>query len=80
MPPKTSDSTPSMPTTFEAAFAELEGIVEKMESGALPLEASLAAYERGVTLKRFCDEKLKAIEARISLIEGDEKKPFSSQG
>jgi len=39
---------------FEAAIAELETIVKKLEEGDLALEQSLALYERGVQLSRFC--------------------------
>ena len=39
---------------FEAAIAELESIVKKLEEGDLALEQSLALYERGVQLSRFC--------------------------
>jgi exodeoxyribonuclease VII small subunit len=65
------------PPSYEAAFAELEQIVQQMESGELALEASLAAYERGAYLRQFCEQKLKAIEQRISVIDGDDKKPYS---
>ena len=51
---------------FEAALAELDGIVKKMEAGDLTLEASLALYERGVQLERFCHERLEAAERRIA--------------
>ena len=43
---------------FEAAIAELESIVKKLEEGDLPLEQSLALYERGVHLSRFCHARL----------------------
>ena len=39
---------------FEAAIAELESIVKKLEEGELPLEQSLELYERGMKLSRFC--------------------------
>jgi exodeoxyribonuclease VII small subunit len=53
---------------FEAALAELDGIVKKMEAGDLTLEASLALYERGVQLERFCHERLDAAERRIDIL------------
>ena len=43
---------------FEAAIAELETIVKKLEEGELPLEKSLELYERGVQLSRFCHARL----------------------
>ena len=54
--------------TFEAALAELEGIVGKLESGQAPLAESISIYERGEALKAHCDRLLKAAEARIEKI------------
>ena len=53
---------------FEAAIAELETIVRKLEEGDLPLEKSLELYERGVQLSRFCHAKLEAAERRIEIL------------
>ena len=53
---------------FEAAIAELETIVKKLEDGDLPLEQSLALYERGVQLSRFCHARLEDAEKRIEIL------------
>jgi exodeoxyribonuclease VII small subunit len=53
---------------FEGAIAELEGIVKKLEEGDLPLEQSLALYERGVQLSRFCHARLEEAERRIEIL------------
>ena len=53
---------------FEAAIAELEGIVKKLEDGDLPLEKSLELYERGVQLSRFCHTRLEDAEKRIEIL------------
>ena len=53
---------------FEAAIAELEAIVKKLEEGDLPLEQSLALYERGVQLSRFCHARLEDAERRIEIL------------
>jgi len=53
---------------FEAALAELEAIVKKLEEGDQTLEASLALYERGVQLSRFCHTRLEAAERRIEVL------------
>ena len=45
--------------TFESAMRELEGIVHELEAGDTGLEAAIAAYERGVKLKKFCEDKLR---------------------
>lgn len=53
---------------FEAAIAELETIVKKLEEGDLALEASLELYERGVQLARFCHARLEDAERRIEVV------------
>ena len=53
---------------FEAAIAELEVIVKKLEDGDLPLEKSLELYERGVQLSRFCHARLEDAERRIEIL------------
>ncbi len=53
---------------FEAAIAELESIVKQLEEGDLALEQSLALYERGVQLSRFCHARLEAAERRIEIL------------
>ena len=53
---------------FEAAIAELETIVKKLEEGDLPLETSLQLYERGVQLSRFCHAQLEHAEKRIEIL------------
>lgn len=54
---------------FEAAIAELEGIVKRLEEGDLPLEQSLELYERGVQLSRFCHSRLEEAERRIEILD-----------
>ncbi len=64
---------------FEAAIAELETIVKKLEEGDLPLETSLKLYERGVQLSRFCHLRLEEAERRIEVLnERGELKPAPS--
>jgi exodeoxyribonuclease VII small subunit len=50
---------------FESAITELERIVKQLEEGDLPLDKSLALFERGVTLSRYCHDQLGAAERRI---------------
>ncbi len=69
-------STDSTIKDFEAAIAELESIVKKLEDGDLPLETSLQLYERGVQLSRFCHSSLEEAERRIEVLnERGELKP-----
>ncbi len=61
---------------FEAALAELDLLVKKLEDGDLSLEQSLALYERGVQLSRFCHTKLEEAERRVEILtERGELKP-----
>ena len=70
-------NTSSAPKTFEAALAELDALVEKMENGQLPLEESLSAYQRGTELLKFCDGVLKEAEQKIKVLDGGELKDLS---
>ena len=54
--------------SFERAIEELELIVKRLEDGKVPLEESVAIYERGETLKRRCEELLRQAEARVQKI------------
>ena len=61
---------------FESAIKELETIVKKLETGDLSLEKSLEFFERGVSLSRFCHERLEKAERRIEVLdERGELKP-----
>jgi exodeoxyribonuclease VII small subunit len=51
--------------SFEAALAELEKVVGRLESGEVPLEESIALYARGAALRAHCEEKLKVAEAKV---------------
>jgi exodeoxyribonuclease VII small subunit len=51
--------------TFEEAQKELEGIVQRLETGEAPLDEALKLWERGEELYRFCKERLDAAEGSI---------------
>ena len=62
---------PEMPDSikdFESAIAELERIVKQLEDGDLPLDKSLALFERGVELSRYCHDQLGAAQRRIEVL------------
>ncbi len=63
--------------TFKQAIEELEKITDSLESGELELEKSLALFERGVELIKFCQDKLDSthtrVEALIDTLEGEVK-------
>ncbi|TFW73350.1 exodeoxyribonuclease VII small subunit [Methylotenera oryzisoli] len=77
---KTGDKDTLEPTlSFEQAFAELEGIVAQMESGQMPLEASLEAYKRGNLLLGFCQQSLADVEQQVKVLnERQQLAPFNT--
>lgn len=58
----------SKPLHYESAIAELESIVTQLESSQLPLEQSLAAYQRGAELLKLCQQSLTNAEQKISIL------------
>ncbi|MEK7782581.1 MAG: exodeoxyribonuclease VII small subunit [Candidatus Binatota bacterium] len=58
---------------FEEALEELEKVVEQLESGELSLEGSLAAFEEGVRLVKYCNQKLTEVERKIELLVKDKE-------
>ena len=64
-------SQPTEPLDYEAALAELEALVQRMETGSLSLENSLAAFERGVQLTRQCQAALQQAELRVKALMRD---------
>jgi len=53
---------------FEKAIAELEDIVHALESGDLPLDEALKAFEKGMKLVRFCSGKLEEAEKKVTML------------
>jgi exodeoxyribonuclease VII small subunit len=64
------------PATFEAALKRLEAVLESLEHGDLPLEESLAAFEEGVKLVKFCQQKLDEVEKKVELLLKDDAGRF----
>src|ERR1700723_3380212 len=63
-PKATKQETPD----FETALRDLEELVERLEHGDLPLEESLAAFERGIMLTRACQSALKEAEQKVEIL------------
>ena len=62
--------------SFEQALRELEGVVRKLESGDVPLDDSITLYERGEELRKACQARLDAAQARIEkIVAGADYKP-----
>lgn len=59
------------PVDLEKALAELETLVDELESGDLPLEKALEQFERGVALTRDCEAALTAAERKVALLMSD---------
>jgi exodeoxyribonuclease VII small subunit len=81
-PTQNADTSPEgaagapLPDTYEAALAELEGLVGRMEGGSLSLEESLAAYRRGAALVAFCQQQLEKVEQQVRVLDGETLKPL----
>jgi exodeoxyribonuclease VII small subunit len=58
---------------FESALEDLERVVEQLETGALSLEDSLSAFEKGVGLVKFCNQKLNEVEKKIDFLVKDKE-------
>jgi exodeoxyribonuclease VII small subunit len=70
--------------TFEQAFAQLEEVVQQLESGELSLEQSLALFEKGMRLAKLCQDKLDQAEQKVSQLtdignEGPALEPFEGE-
>lgn len=66
------------PASFEEAMAELEQLVARMEAGELPLEAAVAAYQRGSELVKYCAAQLDKVDGQVKVLEGEMLKPFAA--
>ncbi len=66
--------------SFEDAIGELEALVQRMESGSLSLEDSLAAYRRGTELVTHCRGALAAVQHQVRILEGELLRPLDIEG
>ncbi|MFW7339968.1 exodeoxyribonuclease VII small subunit [Pollutimonas sp. H1-120] len=72
-----ADGKAALPQDFETALAQLESLVSQMETGALPLDQSLAAYEQGVELAKICQRRLDQAEQQVKVLQGNLLKPLA---
>jgi exodeoxyribonuclease VII small subunit len=61
-------SRTSKPIEFEQSLAELEGLIERLERGDLPLDEALRLFERGVALTRHCQMSLQAAQQKVEIL------------
>lgn len=57
--------------TFETAVTRLEEIVRKLEGGTAALDDSLALFEEGVKLVKFCNNKLETADQKVKMLVSD---------
>jgi exodeoxyribonuclease VII small subunit len=65
--------------TFEAALARLEEIVQRLESGDVPLEQSLKLFEEGIKLSRICNKRLDDAERKVEILLRDKAGNITAQ-
>lgn len=61
---------PPLPSSYEMALQELEHLVDTIESGTMPLDDLLSAYQRGAQLLAFCRARLDAVDQQVRLLDG----------
>jgi len=67
-----SSKTDTSTLSFEESLKQMTKLVEKLESGELPLEESVAAFEQGVKLSRRCESLLDKAEQRLQVLGNSE--------
>lgn len=82
MPPNSAPTitTPTHfdpPTSFENGLAQLNALVERMESGDAPLADMLASYQHGTVLLKYCEAQLHAAQEQLLVLDGDSLKPLA---
>ena len=76
MPRATAPADPP-PLSYEDALAELDRLVQRMETGQMPLDQMLDGYRRGAELLALCRSRLSAIEEQVKVLEQGELKPWT---
>ena len=67
------------PIDLEKSLAELEQVVEQLESGELPMDKALKEFERGIRLSRECQGALADAEQRVQILLGPEPEDFAGE-
>lgn len=67
--PSAASAAAPLPSTYEEAMQELEGLVRSLESGEMPLDHLLSGYQRGAALLQFCRDRLQAVEDQIKVLD-----------
>ncbi|MBX9835451.1 MAG: exodeoxyribonuclease VII small subunit [Burkholderiaceae bacterium] len=72
---KSKNAAPSV--SYEAALEELEQLIVRIESGEMPLDEMLIAYQRSEVLVAFCRQRLDTVQSQIKVLDDGALKPFS---
>ena len=75
MPRSSATATP--PATYEQALAELESLVQAMETGKMPLDQLFGSYQRGAELLQQCRQRLQSVEEQVKVLEDGQLKPWA---
>jgi exodeoxyribonuclease VII small subunit len=75
---RSAPAEPPLPS-YEQALAELEGLVQRMEAGQMPLEQLLDSYKRGAELLALCRSRLEAVEEQVKVLEDGQLKAWSAR-
>ena len=70
---------PTAPASYEAALAELEQLLARLESGDMPLAQLLTQYQRGAELLKYCREQLEAVEGQIKVLDQGSLKTWTPE-
>ncbi len=71
--------SPAPPKRYEDALAELERLVQAMDSGQMPLESLIESYRRGAELLQFCRSSLQAVEDQVKILEDGELRNWAAE-
>ncbi len=72
----TSRKASAQPASYEQAAAELEQLVQQLESGQMSLDDTLKSYARGAQLLAYCRERLQSVEQQVQILDAGELKPY----
>ena len=77
MPQSASDTPSHAPASYESALAELDRLVQALESTQLPLDALLDGYRRGTALLAYCRGQLDTVEQQVKVLDGGQLQPWN---
>jgi exodeoxyribonuclease VII small subunit len=77
MPQSASDTPSHAPASYESALAELDRLVQALESAQLPLDALLDSYRRGAALLTHCRGQLDAVEQQVKVLDSGQLQPWN---